>query len=102
MPMPSILNDAIPGEDDLCHFRYRVGAQAISTTMAAVAQLFSTVGLINGELLSTDGQLEASHSRYKGCAYGRSASSVNIITRLIRSLYVPRNSAILILQLPYK
>jgi hypothetical protein len=63
------LKDAIPGEDDLCHFRYRVGAQAISTTMAAVVQLFSTFGLINGEILSTDGQLEASHSRYKGCAY---------------------------------
>ena len=26
-------------------------------------------GLIKGELLSTDGQLEASYSRYKGCAY---------------------------------
>jgi len=63
------LHDAIPGEDDLCHFRYRVGAQAIDTTMASVVELFSTFGLINGELLSTDGQLEASHSRYKGCAY---------------------------------
>jgi hypothetical protein len=63
------LNDAIPGEDDLCHFRYRVGAEAIDTTMASVVELFSTFGLINGELLSTDGQLEASHSRYKGCAY---------------------------------
>jgi hypothetical protein len=29
----------------------------------------SHFGLIQGELLSTDGQLEASYSRYKGCTY---------------------------------
>src|SRR5712691_13403447 len=63
------LHDAIPGEDDLCHFRYRIGAEAIDTTMAAVVDLFSTFGLITGELLSTDGQLEPSYSRYKGCTY---------------------------------
>ena len=63
------LHDAIPGEDDLCHFRYRIGAEAIDTTMAAVGDLLSTFGLIKGELLSTDGQLEASYSRYKGCTY---------------------------------
>lgn len=63
------LDNAIPGEDDLCHFRYRVGAEAIDTTMGALVNLFRTFALINGDLLSTDGQLEASHSRYKGCAY---------------------------------
>ena len=63
------LHDAIPGEDDLCHFRYRVGAEAIEATMAVLVDLFRTFGLIKGELLSTDGQLEPSHSRYKGCAY---------------------------------
>jgi len=63
------LHDAIPGEDDLCHFRDRVGAEAIEKTMAAVVELFRSFGLIKGELLSTDGQLEPSHSRYKGCTY---------------------------------
>jgi hypothetical protein len=63
------LHDAIPGEDDLCHFRYRVGATAIDTTMGAVVELCRSLGLIKGELLSTDGQLEPSHSRYKGCTY---------------------------------
>jgi hypothetical protein len=63
------LHDTIPGEDDLCHFRYRVGAEAIEATMAVLVDLFRTFGLIKGELLSTDGQLEPSHSRYKGCAY---------------------------------
>ena len=29
----------------------------------------SHFGLIKGELLSTDGQLEPSYSRYKGCTY---------------------------------
>jgi hypothetical protein len=63
------LHDAIPGEDALCHFRDRIGAEAIDPTMAAVVDLFSTFGLIKGELLSTDGQLEPSYSRYKGCTY---------------------------------
>jgi hypothetical protein len=63
------LHDAIPGEDDLCHFRYRIGAEAIDTTMAAVVALLSTFGLITGALLSTDGQLEPSYSRSKGCTY---------------------------------
>src|SRR5262249_23775386 len=61
--------DAIPGEDDFSHFRYRVGAEAIEATLAVLVDLFRTFGLIKGELLSTDGQLEPSHSRYKGGAY---------------------------------
>jgi len=63
------LHDAIPGEDALCHFRSRIGAEAIDTTMAAVVDLLSTFGLITGGRLSTDGQLEPSYSRYKGCTY---------------------------------
>ncbi|MFQ5813931.1 MAG: hypothetical protein ACE5I2_12215 [Anaerolineae bacterium] len=63
------LHDAIPGEEDLCHFRNRVGAEAIEQTMAAVVELFRSFGLITGALLSTDGQLEPSHARYKGCSY---------------------------------
>jgi hypothetical protein len=58
-----------PDEDDLCHVRSRVGAEAIDTTMAAVVELCRTVGLITGALLATDGQLEPSYARYKGCTY---------------------------------
>src|SRR5215471_14208804 len=63
------LYDTIPGEDDLSHFRYRVGAAAIEATMAVLVDLFRTFGLIKDDLLSTDGQLEPSYSRYKGCTY---------------------------------
>ena len=35
----------------------------------SVVELFRHFGLIKGELLSTDGQLEPSYSRYKGCTY---------------------------------
>lgn len=63
------LHDTIPGQDDLCNFRKRLGAEAIETTMAVLVELFTTFGLIKGELLSTDGQLEPSYSRYKGCTY---------------------------------
>jgi len=63
------LHDAIPGEDDLSNFRHRVGAKAIDVTMAVVVEWFRTFGLIKGELVSTDGQLEPSYSRFKGCTY---------------------------------
>jgi hypothetical protein len=54
------LHGAIPGEDELCHFRYRVGDDVIHQTIAIVVELLSAFGLITGELLSTDGQLEPS------------------------------------------
>lgn len=63
------LHAAIPGEDDLCNFRHRVGADAITATLDALVELFWTFGLITDDLVSTDGQLEPSFSRYKGCAY---------------------------------
>jgi hypothetical protein len=63
------LHEAIPGEDDLSYFRRRVGAEAIEAALAVFVGLFRDFGLITGELLSTDGQLEPSYSRFKGCAY---------------------------------
>lgn len=63
------LHDAVPGEDDLSNFRYRVGDTVIDTIMAVAVDFLSRFGLIKGEILSTDGQLEPSYSRYKGCAY---------------------------------
>lgn len=63
------LHRHVPGQDDLCHFRDRVGAEAIGQTMAVLVGLFQRFGLIKGELLSTDGQLEPAYSRYKGCTH---------------------------------
>ena len=63
------LHEAIPGEDDLSHFRRRVDAAAIEAALAVFVGLFREFGLIKGALLSTDGQLEPSCSRFKGCAY---------------------------------
>jgi hypothetical protein len=63
------LHTAIPGEDDLSNFRRRVDAAAIETALAVFVDLFRDFGLIQGELLSPDGQLEPSCSRFKGCAY---------------------------------
>ena len=63
------LHDHIPGQGDLCHFRYRIGDDVIHQTLAVVVDLFRSFGLIQGELLSIDGQLEPSYSRYKGCTY---------------------------------
>jgi len=63
------LHDAIVGEDDLSNFRYRVGDAVIDQIMAVAVDCLYRFGLIKGELLSTDGQLEPSYSRYKGCTY---------------------------------
>jgi len=63
------LHDRVPGEDDLCKFRYRIGDEVIEQIMAVAVEFFSHFGLIQGDLLSTDGQLEASYSRDKGCTY---------------------------------
>lgn len=43
--------------------------QAIETALVVFVGLFRAFGLIQGELLSTDGQLEPSYARFKGCAY---------------------------------
>jgi hypothetical protein len=59
----------IPGEDALSHFRARVGAEAIDATMAGFVELVRTFGLIQGALVSTDGPLEPSNARSKGCTY---------------------------------
>ena len=63
------LHDHVPGEDDLCNFRYRIGDAVIDQIMAVVVDFLYHFGLIKGELLSTNGQLEPSYSRYKGCTY---------------------------------
>lgn len=63
------LYEHVPGEDDLCHFRYRISDAVIDQITAVAVNFLSHFGLIQGELLSTDGQLEPSYSRYKGCTY---------------------------------
>jgi hypothetical protein len=63
------LHDHVPGQDDVCHFRYRVGDAVVHKPLAVRVELLSTFGRIKGELLSTDGQLEPTYARYKGCPY---------------------------------
>jgi len=63
------LHDHVPGEDDFCHFRSRVGDEVVHKTLAVMVELLRMFGLITGEMLSTDGQLEPTYARYKGCAY---------------------------------
>ena len=63
------LHDQIPGQDDLCNFSYRIGDAVIDQITAVAVDFLSYFGVIKGELVSTDGQLEPSYSRYKGCTY---------------------------------
>ena len=63
------LDEAIPAQDSFSNFRKRVGHSVVDQTMDIMVQLFIDLGLIKGEVVSTDGQLEPTHSRFKGCAY---------------------------------
>ena len=63
------LHNHIPGQDDLSNFRSRVGDEVIDQIVAVTVDFLHRFGLIQGELISTDGQLEPSYSRYKGCTY---------------------------------
>jgi hypothetical protein len=63
------LHHHVPGQDDFCHFRSRVGDEVVHQTLAVVVELLHTFGLIRGDMLSTDGQLEPTYARYKGCPY---------------------------------
>ena len=54
------LHDAVVGEDDLSNFRYRIGDAVIDQITAGAVDFLSHFGLIKGESLSTDGQLEPS------------------------------------------
>jgi len=63
------LHAHVPGQDDFCHFRSRVGDEVVHKTLAVMVELLRTFGLIKGELLATDGQLEPTYARYKGCTY---------------------------------
>jgi hypothetical protein len=63
------LYEHVPGEDDLSNFRYRIGDTVIDQITAVTVDFLYHFGLIKGALLSTDGQLEPSYSRYKGCTY---------------------------------
>jgi hypothetical protein len=63
------LDQAIPGQDSFTNFRKRVGHSVVDHTMAIMVELCIEFGLIKGEVLASDGQLEPTHSRFKGCAY---------------------------------
>ena len=60
------LHDHVPGEASLCNCRYRIGDGVIDQLLAVAVDCLSHFGLINGEILSTDGQLEPSYARSKG------------------------------------
>jgi len=44
------LYDHVPGEDDLCHFRYRIGDAVIDQITAVAVDFLYHFGLIKGEL----------------------------------------------------
>ena len=44
-----------------------VGDEVVHKTLAVMVELLRMFGLIKGALLATDGQLEPTYARYKGC-----------------------------------
>lgn len=60
---------SIPDAVDLHNFRDRVGNDSIDRIMGDFVDFFTNLGLIQGKLVATDGQLIPSYSRYKGCTH---------------------------------
>ncbi len=60
---------SVPGEDDLCNFRRRVGSEPTDAAINIFVSFLREFGLVGEYLLSTDGQLEPSCSRFRGCAH---------------------------------
>jgi len=63
------ISGSVPGDDDLCNFRSRVGAEAIDAVMDIFVSFLSEFGLVGQQIFSTDGQLAPSCSRFRGCAH---------------------------------
>lgn len=63
------IDGSVPGGDDLCNFRKRVDVDTINSVMDMFVNFFMEFGLVTPELVTADGQLEPSNSRYKGCAH---------------------------------
>ncbi len=63
------IHGSIPGEDDLHNFRDRVSSEPIDSTISIFVNFFNQFGLVDNNVLCTDGQLEPSNSRYMGCAH---------------------------------
>ena len=63
------IESSIPGEDDLSYFRSRFGSEPIESIINVFVGFIRQMDLIKDEALCTDGQLEPTHSRYKGCAH---------------------------------
>lgn len=67
------LRKAIPDEVDLHNFRSHIGEKTIQELIRVFVQFFTKFGLIDGNILVTDGQLQPTFSRYKGCAFACSS-----------------------------
>ena len=63
------IETSIPGEDDLSYFRSRIGSEPIDSIVNVFVGFLREFGLIKDEALCSDGQLEPTNSRYRGCAY---------------------------------
>jgi hypothetical protein len=59
----------IPCEADFTHFKDRIGKGLYNKIFQVLVEITKLLGLITFKILSTDGTLFHSYSRYKGCTY---------------------------------
>jgi hypothetical protein len=60
----------VPTEATFHNFKERLGEEKFSEIMGELVRIFNIVGIISGEIISTDGTLIEAFARYRGCNYG--------------------------------
>jgi hypothetical protein len=68
--LSGINNKHIPTEATFHNFKERLGEEKFSEIMSELVRIFNMVGVISGEIISTDGTLIEAFAKYRGCNYG--------------------------------
>ena len=63
------ITDRIPDKVDMHNFRKRIGEERFQSILGLLVELFKIVGIITGQVLSTDGTLIEAFTRFRGCNY---------------------------------
>ncbi len=66
--LAGIRDDCIPQEADFTNFQQRCGL-LFNAVFHVVVEIIAQLGLISGHVLTTDGKLIPTYSRYRGCNY---------------------------------
>jgi hypothetical protein len=63
------IKDRIPDQVDMYNFRARIGEEVFQEIMGLLVELLKIVGIVSGQIITTDGTLLEAFARFRGCNY---------------------------------